>query len=737
MGRRGAIPVRNIWRLFVDDLKRLGMNMVTAIIVIGLVVMPSIFSWYNIIGCWDVFANTGNLEVAVANADEGYTSDLMPLRINIGEQLVSSLRANDQLDWVFVDADEAVDGAMSGEYYAAVVIPASFSRDMMTFYSQGSEHSSLEYYTNEKKNAVAPKITGRGADQVSYQVNKVFSETISETALGLASALSDYVDTSDAKGRIGIIASRVNAMSGQMTQASSVLRSYAQIMDAAQALVGDSTQLLEQAQGAVADVGRSAQQGDQASSGLSDVLKESSASLRASLKQSSADYDTVASDIESAFSAAKKGASDASSRLQTQADEAQKRSDEYRSAANQLAAVAKDLPDGAAKDSLAAAASRINGLADAQAELSKSLSQSAADIAAGADDAQEGFDKAKQQVDSARESAQQVDRDFEENVEPALDDLADSVSATVSTLKGSAGKLADIDSDLTGATDSVQGGLRSTKEDLLAAADDVDGSAARLSSLSQALSTALANDDAAALKAAIGSDPEAIASVLSAPVKLDRHEVFPAENFGSQMAPLYSTLGLWIGSLLLAVAIKVVVSKDNRKNLADPKPRELFLGRFGVFALLSLAQSTIMAVGNLVFLKVQAVEPLLYLICFWAAGLVFTLFIYSLVVSFANLGKGIAVFFLIIQVTAGGGSFPLQMLPDFFQQVSPYVPATHVINAMRAAMMGVYQGDFWVELAYLLPFAAIALLLGLALRKPFERFMRWYVKKVEASKLAA
>lgn len=95
--------MRDMWLIFSDELRRLFANVVSVVIALGLVAMPSIFAWYNIIACWDVFDHTGNLAVAVANTDEGYQSDLIPLRVNVGEQVVSALRANDQIDWLFTD----------------------------------------------------------------------------------------------------------------------------------------------------------------------------------------------------------------------------------------------------------------------------------------------------------------------------------------------------------------------------------------------------------------------------------------------------------------------------------------------------------------------------------------------------------------------------------------------------------------------------------------------------------
>ncbi len=148
-------------------------------------------------------------------------------------------------------------------------------------------------------------------------------------------------------------------------------------------------------------------------------------------------------------------------------------------------------------------------------------------------------------------------------------------------------------------------------------------------------------------------------------------------------------------------------------------------------SLLSFAQSTVLAIGNMLFLGVQAENPLLYLLVYWIGGQVFAFIIYTLVVSFANLGKAIAVILLIVQVAGGGGAYPLAILPQFFQDVSVWLPATHVINAMRAAMFGVYQGDFWVEigcvLLYVVPFA----LLGLVLRNPTMKLVNWFVEQVE------
>ena len=263
-----------------------------------------------------------------------------------------------------------------------------------------------------------------------------------------------------------------------------------------------------------------------------------------------------------------------------------------------------------------------------------------------------------------------------------------------------------------------------------------------LADLEESLSTVqtdvLSLGESGALAKAFGKDgldAAKIADFMGSPTELVTEQLYELNAYGSAMAPLYTTLALFIGSLLILVVVKPTVSDRTREQLSDPQPRQLFMGRFGVLAFLSLAQTTVMGLGNLLFLQVQVAEPALFMLCFWIAGLVFTFLIYALVAAFANLGKAVAVLLLIIQVTGCGGSFPLQLLPPFVQALSPWLPATHVVNAMRAAMFGTYGADFWTEIGLLLLFLIPAALIGLVLRKPLATFMTWYVEQVESSKL--
>ncbi len=726
--------MRNVLRLVAGDFKRLFSNTVSVIIVLGLVLLPSIFTWYNVLACWDVFGNTGNLKVAVANSDEGYQSELVPLRINIGDQVVSALRANDQMNWVFTDEEDAVDGAEAGRYYAAVVIPPSFSRDMMTFYSGDVEHARIVYYSNEKKNAIAPKVTGQGADQISAQVNRVFAETLSETALGISSALLDYLDDADAAGALGKLSGAIDDVGNQMTTAADALRLHARVLGSARTLIEGSSGLLAQAGSLADEASSSSEEARTAAGSVADAMEGTAGALSTALRQSAEGFASVPDALDAAFDSASAAASDIAAQLNAMSTAAESQGEACHAAAAQLRETAGRLPQ-ETRTVLESLADRLDASADEADRLAASLGDTADAVVAGDADAQEKRDEAVRLAQQARDGLQDIHADYEDDIASTLDQLSDDVGSVASSLPAVAATLQSAGGDLANAAGSMADRLGDAERALLAAADDLADSGSSLGNLSQRIDEALATGDSQTLRQVIGQDPSVLAQALSAPVQLDRQAVYPVSNFGSAMAPLYTTLALWIGSLLIMVALKISPCQRALAELGDPAPWQLFAGRFAVVAALSLLQSTCIGLGNLLFLGVQAVHPLLYLICLWVSGLVFAFIIYALVASFANFGKALSVMLLIIQVSGGGGSYPLALLPDFFQAASPALPITHAVNAMRAAMFGVYQGDFWMEMGVLVLFAVPFVLLGFVLRNPLIKIVDRFVEKVESTKV--
>lgn len=729
--------MHNICSLIKGDVKRLFANVISVIITLGLVIMPSIFAWYNTIACWNVFDNTGNLTVAVANTDEGYESDLVPLRINVGDQVVSALRANEDINWTFTTEEDAIDGAAAGRYYAAVVIPQSFSRDMMTFYSDDAQHASIVYYANEKKSAIAPKITAQGADSVSYQVNTVFAETLSELALGMAQQLSDYAEDMDAGGVVADLSKHIRNLSSQAAETAAVLGLYAQLADSAQALIGQSSELITAASGEATSIGAIAANGMQSASGLGSALETSTEALMQALESSSESFAALGASVDELFDTSAEAATECAAQMRVQSEIVADQAASYQAVVDALTELSESGQVPAEYQPI------IEGLIDQANTTIELLNKTATDLNAAAErlesgtsNAQAAHDEVKQQVAEAHQSIEALRTEFEQSLKPQLEQIAADAETLAGGLGSSLQSLSGASGDLSSAAGSASGLLGSASGKINAATQDLANASTKLASLADSIDEALASGDAEQLQQILGADTQTLANALAAPVGIERTAVFPAENFGSAMAPLYTTLALFIGSLLILVVVKPTVSERTRRDeLDNPKPRELFLGRFGVMALLSLAQSTVMGLGNMLFLQVQVTHPWLFMLCFWVAGLVFTFVIYALVAAFANLGKAIAVLLLIIQVTGCGGSFPLQILPGFVQALSPWLPATHVVNAMRAAMMGTYGYDFWTEIGLLLLFLIPAAIIGLVLRKPFAKFMNWYIEQVESSKL--
>ncbi|MBS4895968.1 MAG: YhgE/Pip domain-containing protein [Gordonibacter pamelaeae] len=724
----------NVWHLFRGDMRRLFSNAMNIIITVGLVVMPSIFAWYNIIACWNVFDNTGNLTVAVANVDDGYESDLVPLRVNIGEQVVSALRANDEIDWTFTTEEDAVDGAKSGRYYAAVVIPHDFSRVMLTFYSEDVHHAKIVYYANEKKSAIAPKITDRGADTVSYQVNEVFAETLSEVALSIAESLSRYADEADASGRIADLSAHVRTMGDQVDRMASVLTLYSSLAGSAQSLVGESAQLVQAAQREADGLGSTASQGAASAASLVDALRQAADGLSQALADGGQGFAAVSASVDALFDAAATGSQDSVAALRGQADALDGQVAACRDIVAQLEALREQVPPEYAQ-ALESAIARMNATIGLLENMRDTMGSAADKLEAGSADVQAERAEIKRLADEAQQSAATMRDEFDANLKPGLQKLADEASSLVASVGSGLEGLRAAGSGLSDSAGSAAAVLGGAAEKIDATVGELHSASATLRDLADGIDQALVAGDADLLREVLGSDTQVLSKALAAPVGIDRVAVFPVDNFGSAMAPLYTTLALFIGSLLILVVVKPTVPGRVRAQLVDPQPRQLFFGRFGVMAFLSLAQTTVMGLGNLLFLQVQVTHPLLFMLCFWLAGFVFTFLIYALVAAFANLGKAVAVLLLIIQVTGCGGSFPLQLLPPFIQGLSPWLPATHVVNAMRAAMFGTYGGDFWWEMGLLALFLIPAAIVGLVLRKPLAKFMSWYVEQVESSKL--
>ena len=293
--------MRDIWHLFVDDVRRLTGNVVSVIIVIGLVAIPSLFAWFNIAASWDPFGNMGAMRFAVANDDEGYQSDLIPVRVSIGAEVVDQLRADSQLDWTFTTRQDAIEGTKSGEYYAALVIPKDFSATMMTFFTEDAHHAVIEYYSNEKKNAVAPNLTGAGADEVAAQVIEMFAETLTGTALDIAAALVRQLDRPEARNAMDDFQANIADFAAQLNDTADSLATYRALTDTAQSLLESSSALVGQTATAIDDDAEPLGDARQAVRDTADALSAAAGTVPDALSASADGFTGVRDDLDTVF----------------------------------------------------------------------------------------------------------------------------------------------------------------------------------------------------------------------------------------------------------------------------------------------------------------------------------------------------------------------------------------------------------------------------------------------------
>ena len=236
--------MRTMWAIYRADLRRARRSLIAVVVTFGLIVIPSLFTWFNVAASWDPFGNTRSLRIAIANTDVGYKSDLVPLHINIGDQVVSALRKNDNFDWVIATEDEAIEGTRSGDYYAAIVIPEEFSKDMLTFFDGEVSSAPMTYYVNEKKNGISPKLAGQGAEAVSAQVNQTFAQTLAEVALDTASSMGDALSSTTATGAVTKLDNRVQLVAMRLRTAADSADAYAALASSSLTLIDSTTTLV-------------------------------------------------------------------------------------------------------------------------------------------------------------------------------------------------------------------------------------------------------------------------------------------------------------------------------------------------------------------------------------------------------------------------------------------------------------------------------------------------------------
>ena len=725
--------MKKIGQVFLYDISHIKKNVIAMIVVLGLCVVPSLYAWFNIAASWDPYSNTNGLKVAVANTDEGYEGEILPLQINIGDTVISSLRENDQLDWTFTGKKDAVEGVKSGKYYAAIVIPKSFSQDMMSLFSEEMTHSDIIYYINEKENAIAPKVTDKGASAVQQQIDEIFVKTAAQVGLDLLDTISEVTSSDGAQAaaqnlteNIRKIGSDLDSTAGTVKAFSNMTVSMQQMLDATADILNKAGQNTETNLSLLNETGNSVDSLRSAVSGTTESVNQV-------LAQGSQCYDAISGQINNAFSSISTDAGATAGALNSVASEVQVMIDRYTGFRDSVQQLADSFP--LASDLLQPIIGNLNESIAHQEAVRDKLNEAAEKITETASDAGNYQAQLDQLVQQSSQQISGIRSDYENNVKTQINTMFGTLGDTSSAVQSLFTSMDNGVEDMEKLAKDAGSGLEKMKTTLDTSASLLTATAEKVNQAAEKLDTAAQDGNVEILKNVLGSSPEVISSFVSAPVRMQTKALYPVENYGSAMAPFYSTLSIWVGGIILVAMMKVTASENLKRALTPLKPHQIYLGRYLLFLVLGLIQSGLICLGDLYFLGIQCEHPFLFLLAGWVSSVVYVNIIYTFTVSFGDVGKAICVVLLVMQVAGSGGTFPIEVAPEIFQKIYPFLPFTHSMTAMRECVAGFYQYTYWAELGIMCLFLLASLFLGLVLRKPVIRLDELFIEKLEDTKL--
>lgn len=689
--------MRNIQNIFRADWRRLTASAVAVVIIMGLCLIPCLYAWFNILSNWDPYGPdaTGNIRVAVSSDDEGI--DVVGLHLNIGDLVLEKLQGNNQMGWVFMDdTDEALESVNSGDCYAALVVPEDFTGDLLSILNGDLEHPQIIYYENEKKNAIAPKITNKAKNAVQDQINATLAETVGDVLHGVRSVLHAFgIDGNDAAAHItqklDDAVSDLGQLQATLQALQGLLESADDTLDIGSITLGDLESVLQHSKDVVQDV-------DNGLADIGDDMANADAATVAELSEINqllADFNTLLQKWD--------GSDSVRQRLLNSLGALRQR----------VNAAVEHYPD------LDTVLGRVDEqLAQMQTKLEQwTPSDTVAELVTHLDEAREAVHHALLTASSAvSESIRAVTEKLQSSlgdVESAIGQYADRTDKMAKTLSAFAAAMDESGTTISEAitlTDTVQGYVKQMADD-----------AHRIFS----------SDGFRSFTDMMENSPDAIAEYLASPVQMNTTVFYEIDSYGAAMAPYYIMLALFVGSLLAATMIRVPV-EPLPLEAANARPWQKFFGRYLLFFCIGMTQALITALGCLYYIDIQCVNPLLFILACCVCSLNFTLMNYALVYALDNIGMAVAVIIMVIQVAGSGGSYPIDVLPEFFRKLYPFMPFHYGMDMLRETIGGRYGNTYWHCMAIMLGMCGIFLLIGL-LRRPTKFLNELISRDKEAS----
>ena len=714
--------MKNIIEIFRKDIKEVFRKANTWIIIVGLIFLPSMYAWPNILSSWDPYGHTNNIKVAVTSEDEGATVDGKDL--NLGNSLVEGLKNNKNLDWQFVsNKQEAENGVRIGDYYASIVVPKNFSKDMTSVSRTEPQRASIEYTVNEKINAISPKITNSGASAIANNISKNFVETANgiifeklheagvkfeENLPSIEKAKEEIFKLND---NFSTYESTLSELIGKVEYGYNILNNVQNTLPEIDRVATNSIMIADKAGITINNI-----------QGFNERLLPIINNHLNVVEEVSKEANVIAKELQQKPDKteeikARQKALD--SRLQASTERLQlvKNIFEYfnklsseRLFNNQLERVTTLLND---ITTIKEVNNNIYNKMDHYDEIANTVKEEFVNKTAKVNEVSSNMNS-KLNVEVAPLISQVLSK-----AEVNIDKVSGIIAGAQGELPAVERKLSETEvkiSNAYGKLLSLQAQMPSVKS--------------KIQKLTDEIKKADSGIDKNQLFNLLKVDYKQQAEFFANPVKLQENKLYHIENYGSAMTPFYTVLSIWVGSLLMSSLLTTKVEDEEKKY----KPYQKYFGRGLLFVIISLFQTLIITLGDMYVLGTQATSPYRFVLYALLISLLFSSIIYTIVCILGNVGKAVCIVLLVLQLGSSGGTFPIQMTSEFFQALYPKVPFTYSIGLLREAVGGVYipavERDIKILLIYL-----IVVLIGGAILVSLKARSKKLSRERERSKL--
>ena len=714
--------MNNIFKIYKDDIKKIFTNYAALIVFIALSILPSLYAWFNIKASWDPYGKeaTSQIKIGVVNKDKG--AELKGEFKNIGNQIIDQLKENDVMGWQFVSEKEAVKAVEEGSYYAMITIPEEFSEDILSLISDDIKKGKIIYTVNEKVNAIAPKITVKGATAVQENVNKTVIETVSDIVLSTAKDLGIEVE-------------------GQLPKLDNLYDKLVEIQSKFKDLY-ETTDLAYDGVNKVADLVTNLQNDIPLITDTLNSTKGLATNLIDFITTSQGEINNIAPTIKTDIGLVKDLADEVSSYVDVVINAIKTNGENVKVLLENLSTKVSSLKEYIT--SIRVLVEKINGQSQNGA-LSGVLSQ--------LETAENNLNQLYNEIESIRnllDNGNVLDTSKLENAKTVLNDVSniagnlyekfdteilgnintilntanDSAKGALEILQRAQDKLPQVEEILTTVSalcNKGNEGIKYAKDNLPRAEEIVNEVTSKVAKIKD-------SSDLKDLLKLIANNVEERSNYLTSPVELEENSLYPMRNYGTAMTPFYSVLALWVGMTLL-------VSMFSVEAHGEYNHMEVYFGKLLLFLTIGMTQALIVSLGDLYLLKIYCVNPALFVTGILFTSVVFVAIVYSLVSVFGNVGKVTAIILLVLQVAGSGGTFPIQLTPKFFQIINPFLPFTYAISFAREAIGGVVQSVLVKDIVIMLIYIVVSILISIFLKKPINNLLSGFTKKFHESGL--